>query len=508
MAVSRTSRELSARVEQQFHRRGRPMRRLINWCSLWVCVLAGGMVLLAMATGDRQIYQSGPVAPAHRLIENDCQACHDTWTPWARFVSFSDQITSAPDEKCQKCHEGPPHYQGQVEAHDGIQCAICHREHRHDLSLVEWANKQCIGCHQELTDHWTSTQGDLQFVANISDFAADHPEFAVHRLMSQGAGQEPIPQKTRDLIDNATLRDAASIKFNHKTHLRAKYDATGKLVEGILNAKGEFEDLSKDCQRCHEPDAQRRLMKPIEFERHCQECHPLWFDLARPGEEVPHEEPDIVLGYLTRRFTLQALAGLQAVDVDPSPARPLPGAEHRRPLSVQLAKDVNARLALAEQTVKQHVHTLFGHEAKGGCKFCHDVRAVDDPDADGLGSATGWEIRPPQIPTRWFFHAEFSHDSHRLMDCAECHFASSSEEAGGIVSITQSQDTGDVLMPTIAVCRKCHNENPAAMAGIAGPVEGVRARCIDCHTYHDRTHEKLSGSLTSQLTLKPRPGQD
>ena len=41
-----------------------------------------------------------------------------------------------------------------------------------------------------------------------------------------------------------------------------------------------------------------------------------------------------------------------------------------------------------------------------------------------------------------------------------------------------STKTNDMLMPTIDVCRKCHNATAA----------GVRSDCLECHTYHPRDH--------------------
>ena len=69
--VLRTSRELSDRVEQDFHKHGDAFRRRLGWLSLAGFLMVVVWIALAAARGQRTIYQAGPVAPAHRFIEND-----------------------------------------------------------------------------------------------------------------------------------------------------------------------------------------------------------------------------------------------------------------------------------------------------------------------------------------------------------------------------------------------------------------------------------------------------
>src|SRR5262249_39637664 len=65
--------------------------------------------------------------------------------------------------------------------------------------------------------------------------------------------------------------------------------------------------------------------------------------------------------------------------------------------------------------------------------------------------------------TRWLPHSVFSHDSHRPLQCLECH-----------PGVPESRLTSDVLMPAIESCRKCHT----------GTERGARSDCVECHTYH------------------------
>jgi hypothetical protein len=80
------------------------------------------------------------------------------------------------------------------------------------------------------------------------------------------------------------------------------------------------------------------------------------------------------------------------------------------------------------------------------------------------------------ITVRWFQHAVFNHDKHRLVKCEECHSAART-----------SQETSDVLLPGIRTCEQCHH---------AGS-EAAEARCFECHTYHDWSKEKpAQGNFT------------
>ncbi len=58
-----------------------------------------------------------------------------------------------------------------------------------------------------------------------------------------------------------------------------------------------------------------------------------------------------------------------------------------------------------------------------------------------------------------------------MMKCADCHDAE------------QSKQSGDVLMPTIDECKKCHN----ATEGKA------RSDCLECHGYHDHGGDRPTG---------------
>jgi hypothetical protein len=305
-------------------------------------------------------------------------------------------------------------------------------------------------------------------VTTIADFATSHPEFKV--LRPPGA------------------QDQARIRFNHAVHLRHEYDDAGKLVKGVLNERGELEDLAKDCSTCHEPDAERRFMRPINYENHCARCHPLLFDHGSgPGNVVPHERPEIVLGFLTRHATSAVLGGAS----EPAAGggdnlRQLPGVPYRPALSADQADERDRLVREAAVVALDHTHTLFGAEAKGGCRFCHDIDVSAPATGETAQSLVAWQVVPPQIPDRWLAHAEFTHDAHRLLNCRECH-----------ANADTSELTSDILVPGIDLCRRCHSDLAEA---VGTGLEKAASRCVDCHSYHDRAAESLSGGLTTSLT--------
>ena len=93
-------------------------------------------------------------------------------------------------------------------------------------------------------------------------------------------------------------------------------------------------------------------------------------------------------------------------------------------------------------------------------------------------------VAPPAMPTRWFPHSVFDHGVHRPLACTECH-----------AKAAVSKETGDVLLPGIAVCRECHRADG-----------GARANCAECHVYHDRAMARdLNGPLTIREITADKP---
>ncbi|MBI1314575.1 hypothetical protein GC176_25050 [bacterium] len=498
MTVRNSSRELSERVEIEFHKRPNRFRRRVWWSALWLSVACLLWLGYAGARGDHFIYEGGDLAYAHRLFENDCAKCHTSWAPVERAfnLDFSDRVYSVENAACLACHPGSEHHQNQIPAHSDISCGHCHIEHQGDHALKRSPNRVCLECHSDLKSH---TRGENSFAGTLTDFGTSqgHPEFAVRRVLSRqsgslaGIGSEHAVLKLLEYVDGAGWRDRAKIRFNHAAHLKAETAADGHTQFRIVARGQKLADFgipetaanaTEVCQVCHTSDAEGRYMQPIVFEQHCRACHPLLFDNRQyPAEQVPHEKPDIVRGFLTDKYTLATLAQPDAVSGS-SPARPIPGRRSRPTLSKDQTEWLAEQLKAAEAETLAHTHVLFGAEAKGGCAYCH-------VDQNGQPPQQWSAITPPSIPSRWEPHAIFSHQSHQMMSCVECH--------DGVV---ESRITGDVLLPGVELCRKCHSSEPA-QPGPDSPARllGASTDCVECHLYHDHTKDNFIGGLNPLL---------
>lgn len=429
----RDPKALSDWLELDYYRRPRRLRRVrrtIIWATLLAAVI---VVALTIWPGQPALYQAGPLSSAHAMFNDRCELCHtEPFQTARRFWPTEGSRHSVPDEACIRCHAGPLHNQQQVRL---PACASCHQEHRGRNQLARVASTHCTACHADLQ---RKDGGSCPF-GNVTRFDRDHPEFAIWR--------QPEPS------------DPSRLHFNHQVHLKP---------EGLPGRDGRRVQLQ--CAACHRPDAERRYMQPVTYDQHCASCHPLSVQLAVAGntpaasralaqfrqEPAPHRPPTEVRATLRDRLARLLAESPGLVDAAPeTQARPLPG-------QADSTEQVQPTAAgWIEQQLRANERILF--DGAGGCAYCH-VRA-EAGDGSRAGGLPAFE--PPRLPRRWFSHSRFSHDSHRMLSCLECHPAS------------DSQRTADVLMPRIASCQQCHN-----------PRVGARSDCVDCHCYHDRSLEK------------------
>lgn len=542
----RTSRELSERLELNFYKRPNRLRRWSYGAAGVLSLLTCAWLAYAFARGNNRIYEGGPVSTPHRFVANDCAACHTNWSTLHRLTSFDPHVSSVDDAKCLSCHNVGIHHDNQprqqsrfsaavahqaavaehgenvIPASDYIQgklrCAHCHREHQGRAALAEVTDRHCIECHANLetTDGLSRTFAHSIERFENSGSRGAHPEFAWARLVENATGPSPSPadgvqpagdaghrvfqvirQLTRDDRDQVAessesagkWQDAGRIRFNHHVHLRP----------GLIGPDMQPLAGSLQCSECHETAEDGRYMQPIQYEKHCAECHTLTFDVDAPGQTVPHETPEIVRGFLTEHYTLQRLRSPEqpatpATRPAPQPARPLPGRSQAR-LTREQAQAVLRAVEQTEQTARNGApqpaageskntwHTQLLFDSKAGCRYCHEVQADDE----------SWSIVKPSIPDRWMAHSRFRHDRHRMLSCESCH--------QGAVS---SRSTGDVLLPTIDVCRKCHAAEPSFaltaphhnLQGTSVHTGAARTNCVECHDYHSHVGQGSGGVYT------------
>ena len=435
-----TTKKLAQRIDLNYFKRPHPFRR-------WRFQLSVGLPILALIwlawyglSRNNRVYSSGQLSVAHAVLTERCGACHVS-----QAGSFRAQ---ANDEACLTCHDGPIHHAEQLYT---PSCASCHVEHRGHVRLAATPDASCTQCHRNLR-----TVGSApRFARDITGFNTNHPEFASVR---------------------PGYLDPGTIKLNHAVHLKR-------------DLKGPDGPVQLDCADCHRtlaasqvwrfglaqpggvpvsiasPPSQvaaRAYMAPISYAKHCGACHPLQFD-NRFRESVPHDIPEVVHAFVIKKFQDYIAAHPAELHVIAS-GKNLPG----KPLSAAMRALtpqgwVNERVDESEQL-------LWGKT----CKECHSLSF-----AEGALLPT---VAKSNIAARWFQHAVFDHEQHRMLTCTSCHSQA-----------LTSQETKDVLLPGIATCQQCHH--PGA--------EGAESRCFECHVYHDWRREKDVRGKFSLSDLRP-----
>lgn len=492
-----------------------------------------------MVRGHHAFYAAGTVSTAHKMFEHDCVQCHQNWTLMARLNPFSSaKISSVKNEQCLACHPGEMHHANQVPAHGdghaGLSCADCHREHRGNGQLATLDDQLCLQCHLDLSTHGGSERFALAIDRFDNAGPGGHPEFALDRLLrrdsQQGQGTESLVAAWRKYTDTPTdttnpddrgLRqeagkfvDRGRIRFNHKVHL-------AETLPGPDRKPLKAEDgasMRENCQACHEPDDEGRYMRPIQYERHCQTCHPLLFDSGRfPGQVVPHADPNTVLGWLLQRYASPPASGAQAASVPDDRATP-------RVLEGSTDEDLRENLGPAERLGSPEARQLSDQAGdlleampgplvpetttravQGGCRYCHVVEQRES-------TGTAFSVVPPGIPERWWLHAEFDHGSHTMLTCHQCHGRRGAE--GRAEPVSTSELTEDVLLPGIDNCRACHASSPTSTPSASGAraatfesdsarLNGAGHRCVECHVYHAPPDPEWNRGAASQDTAEP-----
>jgi hypothetical protein len=371
------------------------------------------------------------------VAERGCLACHRPWRGPAAV------------EGCAGCHpgEGAPHAALLAGSASVPACAACHPEHRGRALVAAADERPCLACHGDLGA--IETTAEPAVARRVTSFAAEHPELVI-ALPAAGGGVRRLR------LDDPAARaaDPAVLRFGHRFHqVHEEGEAMAgpplKPTTGI--AAAEIEARLR-CGTCHEPDPASGLMRPVDFERHCQACHGLGFDAERfPDCQVPHQAPAEVEGFLLLTFVQRecAAAGAGAGGRSLAARRT---AERVRALAMISGDDPRRRQFQVQ--VDRAMAKVFASE----CAHCHAV----DLDAEPRPA-----VEPPWIPASWMPGARFSHLDHEGIACAGCHAGAAASER-----------TADVLMPGIAACRSCHGEDRAA------PGASRLLTCGECHDYH------------------------
>jgi predicted CXXCH cytochrome family protein len=423
--------------------------RIRNVLTLLVLIICLFLLMPTWRPEARFVYQSRPVSDAHAMFNDRCSICHvESFQPALRLLRGDSSLRSVPDATCQECHAVGPHQACVNEPN----CSTCHKEHRGRTVLARVPDTQCTACHADLT---AVCPAQDRFAARLSSFNSDHPRFGHWR--KEG------------------LSDPGTVRFNHKVHLNLKPESV-RGIDAPLAALNE-----QQCNYCHKPDAARRYMEPVNYEQHCRQCHALsvrvagdWADDKASAaaerfasEPAPHKEPMTVRAALRERFTRFVQENPSAlVRSEPiEPPRWIPQEPRAQPMTDKEGTWISEQLQTAERML------FYG---PNGCRYCHKMDKA-------RGSGDLPEYASSNLTASWFPYSVFSHERHRMLRCTECHEAPS------------SRDAKDVLVPTIDLCRQCHNSK-----------QGARTDCAECHRYHDRGKEVFRGDKTIRECITKR----
>jgi len=471
VARTRTTKKLAQRIDLNYFKRPTPLKRAKFWLSLVLSLVALLWISWRGFSGDHRVYSSGRMSKAHAVLEKDCAACH---LRTARAFS-----AKAADAACLDCHDGPIH---KATERTSPACAACHTEHRGRINILAASNQACAECHANLE----ATSGKSFYASHIRSFEDGHPNFDaadktncdpgtiklnhwLHMKPIRRASSEPNVQ----LDCGDCHRTPAGAAKSTWTYADAKYSA----APVSYSDAGNFRPVGTAGPTPHNPSTGRELMAPAKFSNACAACHLLTFD-ERFDFGVPHDKPEVIHTFLVRTFREYIAAHASEVRVQRDPGRDLTG----KPLppdfrTLTPAQWVTERTVVAEDLLWRKT-----------CKQCHALSfsAKSSRGKAGLAVAQGNDgdvsvelpnVAPANITLRWMPHAKFDHGAHEGFTCVSCH-----------AKALTSTETGDVLLPGIETCQKCHAPGP----------EHAESRCFECHTFHDWSKRK---EVTPKFTL-------
>jgi predicted CXXCH cytochrome family protein len=547
MALERElSKQRSARFAVTNPKRPNKLQRWKTFLVALAALVSVAWLASAFALPDAgvQRYSRGPLTEVHAQWDQQCDVCHrapltpvnnNTFLPEQLFGQRFTRTDLA--SSCLHCHGGPPHVARQKDNDPAdVTCGACHRDHQgRDYTLVRTADRDCIRCHDALTDHTVDGQSVYK---DVVDFPS-HPEF-------------------RPEIGPIRKAEDRTLKFSHKQHMTAGMGLSSDSarpwkLENILQLarksstdptldpdlepyfRGQMERYRQpgqkdsdavvlDCKSCHVLDGTntgitRDMLTeqsidtinlarqpgayylPINYDAHCKGCHPTQVQVAAnmPKIITPHRlQPQPMNNYLWDAYVRLTLADkpqtrqalLQRSRLDPV----TDDAEQ----IAEANKEVQATVKKAENWIydsdgwKRDVSESerLTYLGTGNCGKCHDYIPASTPDPER--PFVPGAIKATNIPTVWQQHAKFSHVAHRAMDCRGCHapyYADGVGDNSAKVDAAPLMEKEPVdfekgwIAGSIQNCKSCHG--PARVEQ-GKRVAGSRHDCVLCHSYHHR----------------------
>ncbi len=485
--VRETGKQRSQRIQIDYFRHRGGLHRLRIACIAIGFLFAGAYAAYLLSYGGDAHVITGPVATVHASFEQDCQQCHQDFTPISSQATRlsvpvlgirSEESIGHLERACQVCHAVGNHYRASMTSDSQLldqNCGECHTDHQgRDFQLTNIGNNKCVVCHSNLSARCKSAPEVNDVVTSFTKSA--HGDFA-----------------------SVSGKDSGVIKFDHHQHMLPgqidegqKGAFTIEMLESSLQAKYrqpnqvDTDPVQLNCQSCHRPagnpdpqntltgDAELgRYMASVSFDEHCSACHAIHPAMATENTTpIPHAVPwsrvELLLAATTKgarnigqarqlnddtQTTAQPGSGLGTLSLDPSGADVSP---------TQLRKLVEVQ-----------------------CLKCHDNQSISD---EVIASARAGAA--PMIPARWFRSGIYDHAAHRKIDCRYCHEAAYPID-GEPASLPNDHET--VMIGGIDSCTGCHRDEtsptPTTLAGSVSTMLGGQPTwasddCTTCHRYH------------------------
>jgi hypothetical protein len=483
-----TGKQRSQRIQIDYYRKKGGLQHLKTVCVLAALIGSALYAFYVLAAGGQTHTSTGPLSRAHAAFENDCQQCHEDFTPidaqGAKLdISLiginADESLKHIETACQKCHEMGNHFR-EVMNEDWKRidqnCAGCHADHKgrdFDLNLI--ASERCTSCHGNLSEGCTGTP---RVRAEVTSFtAASHGDFA---SLSKG--------------------DPGTVKFDHAQHMlpgQVNEGEKGQFTLSMLNeslrtryrknGQADSSPVTLDCASCHEmagnPSASHELVTdvelgryiaPISFEKHCSACHSMSPGIATANTTpLPHAAPWSQIDLLLEAsLTGVNATGQTRTPRDDTQSTPQPGEGLGKSAQGTVSPFASAAdVASARKMVQAQ------------CLQCHDQDAISDDAIHASISGTS----APLIPPRWFSKGLYDHAIHREISCKYCH-----EGAYGAGAAGPAVDQDSVMIAGIESCTGCHRDaelpTPTSLTSaselLGRQTTWASDNCTMCHRYH------------------------
>ena len=383
-------------------------------------------------------WSTGKLSAAHHALENNCEACH------------VEPFVSVRDETCLSCHQDIGDHaatdrlatsRGPMSTGDALlwqvadtfgkegpeACTTCHTEHEGDGRMEPTAQQFCSSCHQGLDTRLADTA-----LGNAHDFGKAHPE--LQALVHHEIGSDKLQRVTLD----GKAQEDHGLRFPHDMHL----SATNGVARMAGNLPGYGEALV--CSDCHRPTDDRNGFLPVDMESDCEDCHSLVYDKV---------------GSTFRSLRHGDVAQMRAdlIAMDRAPRSPITRGL-RRPGEFKRGGRYFQDFGRPTQN---YIGITRALSQDGVCGECHVPATV--------GGEPG--VMPVFQRSSYFLNGRFDHEAHEQEDCTSCHAADTSSSAR------------DVMLPTLATCRECHQGEAAVEAD-------VPSSCAMCHSYHPPTFQR------------------